>query len=368
MTLPFFPRPLASALLALFVAAAGIAAAEAARAEAGAPPVAAPAAPPVPDPRAIVERARTLALGRVPFDESVLAALGDDLPGLAPSLAFVQNEFGGPREIVKNAPYSADAVTEAVQVLPDGNRIVRKGSVLLARDSAGRTRQERKGDGRAGIFIFDPIAGTSVMLDEGTRTAIRLPRLPAPPEPPALPLPGAAATPPVPPVPPAAPAWGNGTREVDVQPGRVIVKRRNTDAAGREDVHVEVIRIAGGEPGASLPATPMPPLPPLTLPLVPRERGEITSLGTREFDGVKADGTLTTYTIPAGKVGNEKPLVITSERWFSPELHVVVFAKTTDPRAGETTYRLTNVKRAEPAAELFRVPAEYRVRGESRRS
>ena len=360
MTRPAFPRPLVSALLALFVVTAGIAAADAARADAGPPP----ATPAVHDPRVVVERVRSLA--RTPFDESILAALGDDLPGLPPSLAFVQNEFGGPREIVKNAPYSADAVTEVVQVLSDGNRIVRKGNVILARDSAGRTRQERKGDGRAGIFIFDPIAGTSVMLDEGTRTAVTLPRLPAPPEPPALPVPGVAGMPPVPPAPPAAPISDKGTREVEVQPGRVVVKRRTTDASGRENVHVEVIRIAGGEPGAALPATPMPPMPPLTLPLVPRDKGETKSLGSREFDGVKADGTLTTHTIPAGTVGNEKAIVITSERWFSPELHVVVFAKTTDPRAGETTYRLANVKRTEPSADLFKVPADYRMRGTRR--
>ncbi len=70
----------------------------------------------------------------------------------------------------------------------------------------------------------------------------------------------------------------------------------------------------------------------------------------------QAQGTQTTYTIPAGEIGNEKPIIVSSERWFSPELHVVVYAKTSDPRAGETTYRLTNIKRGEPPAELFRAP------------
>ena len=108
-------------------------------------------------------------------------------------------------------------------------------------------------------------------------------------------------------------------------------------------------------------------MPPLTLPLVPRGKGETKSLGTREFDGVKADGKLTTHTIPAGEIGNEKPIVVTSERWFSPDLHVVVYAKTSDPRAGETIYRLSGVKRGEPPADLFKVPADYKTRGESRR-
>ncbi|HEX4883776.1 MAG TPA: hypothetical protein VFX05_06525, partial [Casimicrobiaceae bacterium] len=67
--------------------------------------------------------------------------------------------------------------------------------------------------------------------------------------------------------------------------------------------------------------------------------------------------------IPAGTIGNEKPIVVTSERWFAPDLHVVVFARTADPRAGETTYRLVNVKRGEPPAELFRVPSDYKGAG-----
>ena len=166
------------------------------------------------------------------------------------------------------------------------------------------------------------------------------------------------------------PSIADGNAQVDVQPGRIVVRRKDVRAGDgglpQEDVRVEVIRIGGDERMHALP--PAPPLPPLTLPLLPRGKGETKSLGTREFDGVKADGTVTTHTIPAGAIGNERPIVVASERWFSPELHIVVFAKTTDPRVGETVYRLTNVKRAEPPADLFKVPADYRVRGEGRRS
>lgn len=351
-----FRRPLTSALAALFVGSAGAAGA----ASAGDP---ADIVLTVPDTRVLVAQARDLA--RRGIDENVLAALDGELAGLPPSLAFVQGEFGSPREIIKNAPYTAEALTESVQVLPDGNRIVRKSTTLLARDAAGRTRQERKADGRASsVFIHDPIDGRNLVLNETSRTAIRLPRMPAPPEPPAPPTGATPAVPPAPPLPPAAPEL-RSMKDVEIQPGRVIVKRRTGDGARGEDVQVEVIRIGGAE-GASLP--PLPPMPPLTLPLLPRGKGETKSLGTREFDGIKADGTLTSHTIPAGQVGNEKPIVVTSERWFSPELHVVVFARTSDPRAGETTYRLTNVKRGEPPAELFKVPADYRTRGEARRS
>jgi hypothetical protein len=75
---------------------------------------------------------------------------------------------------------------------------------------------------------------------------------------------------------------------------------------------------------------------------------------------------IATRTIPAGAIGNEKPIAIVSERWFSPELNIVVMSRDVDPRSGETFYRLTSVKRGEPPPELFKVPADYKVRGEER--
>ncbi len=349
-------RPLAVALAAILVAGGGAAHAAAAADARDVAAPAPPAAPAVPDVKALVAQARELAK-RARSDEATLLALDDVPTSLPPSMAFVASEFGNPREIVKNAPYTAEAVTETIQLLPDGNRIVRKSTALLARDGAGRTRQERKGDGRSGVYIYDPMEDRSVVLNENSRTATLLPRVPMPPEPP--PPPGAR------PGPEGGPRAGAGNRDVDIQPGRVIV-RRNTggEAGGEQDVRVEVIRIGRGE---QIEGVPPPPMPPLTLPLVPRGKGETKSLGTREFDGVKAEGKLTTHTIPAGEIGNEKPIVVTSERWFSPDLHVVVYAKTSDPRAGETIYRLTGVKRGEPPADLFKVPADYRTRGESRR-
>jgi hypothetical protein len=293
------------------------------------------------------------------FDDRFLADLDEQLSGLPASAAFIANEFGHPREIVKNAPYTAEAVTESIQVLQDGNRIVRKSTTLLARDTAGRTRQERKDGNRAGVYIYDPMDGRTVVLNERSRVAIPIPRAPTPPEPPAPPappLPPAGATPPNPPT-----AGSN----VEVQPGRVVVRRnRNVEGGTDQQVQVEVVRIGRGDIDAAMP--PPAPLPPLTLPMLPRGKGEVKSLGTREIDGIKAEGTMTSHTIPAGQIGNEKPIVVTSERWFSPELFIVVYAKTSDPRAGDTIYRVTNVKRGEPSAELFKIPADYRTRGERR--
>ena len=82
-------------------------------------------------------------------------------------------------------------------------------------------------------------------------------------------------------------------------------------------------------------------------------------LGAKDVDGVRANGERTSWTIEAGKLGNEKPIQITREVWTSPDLMVTVMARDFDPRSGETNYRLKNVKRGEPDAALMRVPADF---------
>ncbi|MBV9211198.1 MAG: hypothetical protein JOZ52_11240 [Acidobacteria bacterium] len=92
------------------------------------------------------------------------------------------------------------------------------------------------------------------------------------------------------------------------------------------------------------------------------EEGKVESLGTQTIEGVEAEGMRSTITIPAGRIGNDRALEIVSERWYSKALQVVVMSKHSDPRMGETVYRLTNIKRNEPDASLFKVPSDYTVR------
>ena len=85
----------------------------------------------------------------------------------------------------------------------------------------------------------------------------------------------------------------------------------------------------------------------------------VTSLGTQAIAGtsLSAQGTQTVTTIPAGQFGNAQPITITSVRWFSPDLKVVIQSSHTDPRNGTANYQLSNVSTAEPAASLFQLPA-----------
>jgi hypothetical protein len=84
-------------------------------------------------------------------------------------------------------------------------------------------------------------------------------------------------------------------------------------------------------------------------------------LGTQIIEGVAAEGSRSTRTIAPGEIGNERAINIVDERWYSPELKTVVMTRHSDPRTGETVYKLTNISREEPPHNLFEVPADYTI-------
>jgi len=86
-----------------------------------------------------------------------------------------------------------------------------------------------------------------------------------------------------------------------------------------------------------------------------------SSLGTQTQDGLLLQGTRTTRTVPAGAIGNDNPIQITVDRWYSPDLQMNVIIKRTDPRTGETVFQLTNIQRQEPDPSLFQVPSSYTI-------
>jgi hypothetical protein len=98
------------------------------------------------------------------------------------------------------------------------------------------------------------------------------------------------------------------------------------------------------------------------LELLAAQAGNSKSLGTKTMAGVAVEGTGTEKVTPAGAIGNAQPIISTSERWFSKDLDIVVMRKSDSPLNGSTTYQLTNIVRAEPNAELFKVPADYTTR------
>ena len=290
----------------------------------------------------------------------------DDPQGPPPpdTFVFVSTEMNFDGKLVKGAPYSAQAVTEITQTLADGNRIVNKSTASIYRDSEGRTRREHTltaigpfanaGDPPQTISINDPVAGVNYALDPRSKIAHKMSpmrfqfKLSLPPGegdrmfgPPDGPGPGGMAPPPpergeihigVAPAPPAGPA----PEHLEMHP-EVFTRHAPDPAPGGEGF---VMQWHGGW----------------------EKKGKTESLGKQSIEGVEAEGTRNTITIPAGEIGNDRAIEIVSERWYSPELQVVVMTQHSDPRFGETSYRLTNINRSEPAKSLFEVPSDYTIK------
>jgi hypothetical protein len=256
---------------------------------------------------------------------------------------FASESFGG--KVVKGAPYSAETVTETIQTLADGNRIINRITSSVYRDSEGRTRREQtlKALGIFGggeeplqtIFINDPVAGVTYALDNRSHTARKS-------VPFRFELEGKAGV------------EGGQRFEFKVAPG--------TAAAGTAR-SVILTAPAGAPPPDVDHFTLRTGVATYAFKTAPGANNQVKQeLGKQVIEGVEAEGMRTTITIPAGEIGNERPIEIVSERWYSPELQLLVMSRHSDPRTGETTYKLTNVNRAEPAKSLFEVPAGYTVK------
>ena len=240
---------------------------------------------------------------------------------------------------IAGAPFTADATTELTQVLSDGNRIEQRYSTSVARDGRGRTRREQEmalvgplavltskiyspaGGGRGGgwvsssapkepqrlVVISDPVEHVSYTLYEATKEALR-----------------------------SAPLKVLKLEELKVLDAKL--KRAEAD-------NLTALEAAKRAEAASA-----------------AQQGEVVEdLGTRQIEGVNARGTRATKTIPAGEIGNLGPINLVTERWFSEELGMAVRITRSDPRSGETVYRLTNIVRAEPPPDLFTVPPDYKI-------
>jgi hypothetical protein len=243
-------------------------------------------------------------------------------------------------KITKGAPYSAEAITEFVQVLPDGNRITRKTLTRTFRDSEGRTRREQvsstgHGAESVSISIGDPVAGLTYILDPDTRTAYRQNQIVAMP----------ARVPPD-----SGAGMGSGGGGGGGRGGRVIPVPAAADRAAAEAALSQTLPAKIAETQLRTGEAPI-----------------IENLGQQTIEGILAEGTRTTTIIPAGTIGNAQPIKIVSEQWLSPDLQVLVSTRHSDPRTGESVYRLTNIVRGEQDRSLFEVPADYAVKEPVRR-
>lgn len=254
--------------------------------------------------------------------------------------------FGG--KLVKGAPYSAQAVTESVQTLTDGNRIVNKSTASVYRDGEGRTRREQtlksigpyasSGEPTVTVFINDPVAGTSYTLDPRTQTARKMSSMRF-----------RVAT-------PKGSTGESKEAEVRYREGVAQVVLERSQASGSEPYRIAI------EAGTADARKSMEAGAAMGIASNRTRPSRTESLGKQNINGVEAEGTRSTVTIAAGEIGNVLPIEIVSERWYSPELQVIVMTKHTDPRFGENSYQLTNIDRSEPSRDLFELPSGYTVK------
>ena len=274
--------------------------------------------------------------------------------GGGPTFSMAHETMPFESKVVKSLPYSADAVSEFTQTLPDGNRIQRKSESQIYRDSEGRTRREFSPlmigmvpglpDLGKSIQIVDPVAGVTLLVDPKARTVTKMNM------PPVLTFDGA---------PTGAASTGvmitkiekaevKMSTNVESQNGVTRIITRRLDGPGAA-ITEDVKEIKIGNPGQ------------LTVIAEAGKNIRTEKLGKQMVEGIEAEGTRTVETIPAGQVGNEKAIEIVNERWYSNELQLVILTRHSDPRFGESVYRVINLSRNEPDAALFAAPADYKV-------
>src|SRR5271168_3500638 len=216
-------------------------------------------------------------------------------------IRFLGFEAGLGDKTVTGSPFSASFSTETTETLADGNQIKHTSTGTIARDSQGRTRRDMTLPAFGATAAAGQAAPHVTFVNDpvaGTRYILE--------------------------------ADTKTARQMPPPPDKADFARKphNVGGPGGEAADKEVVT---------------------------------TSLGTQTIGGVTAEGTRYTRTIPAGQIGNAKPIVIVTERWYSADLQMVVMTKRSDPRSGDTVFQMTSITRTEPAATQFQVPADYSV-------
>ncbi len=316
-----------------------------------------------------------LVIGTLLFAASAAIIVGQQAPQ-QPSQAAKANDGAKviSRYVTKTeSPFSADEVNESVQTLADGNRIVRRSTGKIYRNSAGRVRRESLGGTGGmlgttyayghGVSIASPALGRTYLLNSPLKTATLL----------TTPDQRIAST-----------AAKKITDEAQAKLLAELTtnlkiseeeKAKLVERLKSEFKNVQAHTIAGQSGSVNLlPGSGISGAYATTItgsvPTVgfayslggPNGKYDIKNedLGPRDFDGVQATGTRRVTTIPADAIGNERPIEIVYEQWYSKDLGMVVYSKNSDPRFGDQTYKLTNIVRTEPDPTLFSVPTEYK--------
>ena len=230
---------------------------------------------------------------------------GGPAGGFGGDFAMVRPEFGMAGKVVTGAPYTAQAVTQFTQTLADGNHIQKSTTASVARDSSGRTRTERS-VGAIGPLTGSGAASKAVFINDPVAGMGYM-------------LDAASKTVRQMPAVNRRHAAADSGAQVKTESARAMIRQRSMANVKTED------------------------------------------LGTQVMDGLSVQGKRITRIVAAAQAGSEKDIEVVTETWTSPDLQMVVMSKTSDPRFGDSVYKLSNISRAEPDPALFTVPSDYQV-------
>lgn len=250
---------------------------------------------------------------------AALALLPEAIVGQSPQAPDDYN--GGPftRGPVYEAPFSAEAVTTVNLRFPDGRRLAQRTTARYFRDGNGRVRVEHLMEGLPAarspaergirlVIASNPCEPHASAVDPVTRTAHRF-----------------------------FPSWLSA-----MTIGASSYLPIPLDGGG-QFLHIE--RAVGVVDRGAI-------VPPGTL-------VDDAPLGMRRFSGLDVVGRRVTMTTATGQIGNDAPVVVRDEGWYSPDLHLVVAVDYSDSRYGTVRYRLTNLRREDQPSELFVLPEGY---------
>jgi hypothetical protein len=218
---------------------------------------------------------------------------------------------------------SATVTTQTAQTYLDGTHVSQTTTTVQYRDREGRTRIERNEPGVSAsgpvksITIRDPVAGVSYNLNPAEKTAVKLV------------MAGTS-------IGPANPTTAGGRRGRGGGRGD-SASGSNSDAPARIQQALSDLK----DMAAAVQAARN------------NQNDIVEDLGTATVNGVPAHGTGITTVVPVGAIGNDKEFRSITERWFSPDLNLLIKSVSTDPRFGTTTYELTNISRQSPDPSLF---------------
>ncbi|MGA3372689.1 MAG: hypothetical protein ABSC48_13115 [Terracidiphilus sp.] len=274
---------------------------------------------------------------------SVLAlapVLGLALPVLGQG-ATAAPESGAKQPIV---PYTAEFKETSVNMLANGTTITLELTEVDAIDSQGRSMFSttnvsgyKGGDHTTRVTVSDPVAGTRTnWTSPGTTATVTI----------------------------LHSNQSDQQLQWDCVHSYAIPAGSSPEAASGSGTAEPARGVVGGLGATLVRGAPSDHFPDLRA-LQSKTKTVVEELGTTTIQGMEARGKRVTMTTEAGAVGNDQPIVKTTETWYStasdPIPMLLLRRVSDDSQSGKSTYELVSMTLGEPDLSRFQPPEDYKI-------